>query len=361
MITAGQGQTRIPVSSLWLLLIYASDLLPGLRTDERESLLSGARDADLLDAIADVLATEVERRLRSNLTLAYQPRAAEMTRVRGSIDHLRTSANRLTDRGRIACRFDELTVDTPRNQFICSALRWAGRVVQSKELASRCTIAAFRMQRLGVSDRRPARTEISRDRVGHHDRSDQRVIDAAALVLDMAVPAHIPGRRSVPVLARHHGRLRILFEKAINGYFRYSLDHTAWTVSRPQLDWGALGDPAALDLLPRLETDTVLDNRAGRRIIIETKFTNALKVNRFGTKKIRSEYLYQVYAYVMTQARSRQSADETTEGVLLFALTEGQDPVDVEFTIKPHRVRVMSVDLAGTPSEIRAQWQRCLH
>lgn len=361
MITAGQGQTRIPVRSLWLLLVYASNLLPSLRTDERESLLSGSRDADLVDAIADVLVTEVERRLRNNLTPAYRTRSADMTRVRGSIDHLRTSANRLMDRGRIACRFDELTVDTPRNQFICTALRWSGRVVRSQELAARCTAAAFRMQRLGVTDRSPTRIEISKDRLGHHDRADQRVIDAATLVLEMAVPAHLAGGRSVPVLTRDHGRLRALFEKAVNGYFAHSLDRAEWNVSRPHLSWGATGDPAALDLLPRLETDTVLDNRTThRRIIIETKFTNALKVNRFGLVKIRPEYMFQLYAYVTSQARRRQSAG-TTEGVLLFALTEGQRPVNVEFTIESHRVRVMSVDLAGTPSDIRTQWQRCLN
>lgn len=361
MITAGQGQTRIPVRSLWLLLVYASNLLPSLRTDERESLLSGSRDADLVDAIADVLVTEVERRLRNNLTPAYRTRSADMTRVRGSIDHLRTSANRLMDRGRIACRFDELTVDTPRNQFICTALRWSGRVARSQELAARCTAAAFRMQRLGVTDRAPTRIEISKDLLGQHDRADQRVVDAATLVLEMAVPAHLAGGRSVPVLTRDHGQLRRLFEKAVNGYFAHSLDRADWNVSRPHLSWGAAGDAAALDLIPRLETDTVLDNQvAGRRIIIETKFTNALG-NHFGAMKIRPTYMFQLYAYVSVQARLRQSPGETTEGVLLFALTEGQQSVDVEFTIETHRIRVMSVDLAGTPSEIRTQWQRCLY
>ncbi|MBF6212181.1 hypothetical protein IU487_14180 [Nocardia puris] len=360
MITVGQGQTRIRVRSLWLLLAYSSDLLDGLRTDERESLLSGARDADLIDAITDVLVTEVERRLRTNLTPSYRRRTEDLARVRGSVDHLRTNTNQLMDRGRIACRFDELTVDTPRNQFICSALRWSSRTVRSQELRARCTTAAFHMQRLGVSDRTPTRTEISKDRLGHRDKADQRVIHAATLVVDMAVPAHITGGSSVPVLARDHGRLRTLFEKAVNGYFRYSLDPTAWSVTQPHLDWGALGALEALDLLPRLETDTVLDNRAGRRIIIETKFTNALGVNRFGALKLRPGYIYQLYAYVMSQSRARKSATETTEGVLLFALTEGQDPVDIEVVIDSHRFRALSVDLTASPSEIRSQWQRCL-
>ncbi|WP_241665976.1 5-methylcytosine restriction system specificity protein McrC [Prescottella subtropica] len=348
--------------SLWLLLVYASNLLPVLRTDERELVLSGSRDADLVDVIAEVLVTEVERRLRNNLTPDYRSRAAELTRVRGSIDHLRTNTNRLMDRGRIACRFDELTIDTPRNQLVCTALRWSGRVVQSKSLAARCTAAAFRMQRLGVSDRAPTRTEISKDRLGHHDQADRRVIDAATLVLDMAVPTHRSGGRSIPVLAQDEKRLRTLFEKAVNGYFTHSLDRTAWTVSRPHLDWGASGDSAALDLLPRLETDTVLDERAtGRRIIVETKFTNALKANRFGTTKIRPNYLFQLYAYVTSQARRRPAGSGPVEGVLLFALTEGQEPVDVEYTIEDHRFRVLSVDLAGSPAAVRAQWDRCRH
>jgi 5-methylcytosine-specific restriction enzyme subunit McrC len=90
MIVLGEGTTRIPVGSLWFLLIYASDLLAQLRISERQALLAGKRDNDLIDAIAELLVTEVEHRLRRQLSVQYRPRRADLTRVRDRIDHLRT-------------------------------------------------------------------------------------------------------------------------------------------------------------------------------------------------------------------------------------------------------------------------------
>lgn len=362
MITVGQGKTQIPVRSLWLLLIYASDMLRALRTDEREALLAGSRDADLLDAIAEVLVGEVERRLRHNLTLSYRTRADDLTRVRGRIDHLRTSSARLMDRGQVACRFDELTADTVRNQYVCRSLRSASRTVASRSLGSRCRTAAFRMERLGVSDRAPTRSEMSRDRLSHHDAADRRMVDSAKLIQDMALPVHSAGDRILPVIADDDNRLRKLFENAVHGFFSYSLDSKAWSVSSPTLKWRAAGDPDSLALLQRMETDSVLEHRAtGRRIIVESKFTNAVHLNRSNTLKVNRDYMFQLYAYLMSQSGAGELVADNAEGVLLFALTDGQTPVESEVEIQLHRLRVISVDLSGSPAEIRDQWRRCVH
>lgn len=359
MITVGQGKTRIPVRSLWLLLIYASDMLEVLRTEEREALLAGARDADLADAVAEVLVVEVERRLRRNLTVEYRTRTGDLTRVRGRIDFLRTSSAQLMDRGQVACRFDELTADTVRNQFVCRALRWASGTVQSTPLATRCRTAAFRMERLGVSDRAPTRSEMSQDRLSHHDAADRRMLDAAKLIHEMALPVHATGNRVLPTLEHDDRLLRDLFENAVRGFFTHSLDRTEWKVSRSTLAWKAAGDATSLALLPQLKTDTVLDHKSSvRRIVVETKFTNALTV-RYGSSKIKSGFLFQLYAYLMSQTGAGDPAADSAEGVLLFALTEGQTPVESEVMIQSHRIRMLSVDLSGTPPEIREQWLRC--
>lgn len=360
MITVGQGNTRIPVRSLWLLLIYASDMLKDLRADEREALLAGSRDLDLADAIAEVLVGEVERRLRQNLTMTYRTRADDLTRVRGRIDHLRTSTARLMERGQVACRFEELTADTVRNQYVCRVLRAASQVVQSKPLGSRCRTAAFRMERLGVTDRAPTRSEMSRDRLSHHDAADRRMLDAAKLIHDMALPVHAVGSRLLPVLEQNDRLLRDLFEDAVRGFFAHSLAGDEWSVSRSNFSWKATGDPASVALLPLLKTDTVLNQKStGRKIVVETKFANALTVHYTSTK-IKSGYMFQLYAYLMSQSGAGDPAADRAEGVLLFALTQGQTPVESEVEIQSHRVRVLSVDLSGSPAEIRKQWMRCV-
>lgn len=357
MLTLGQGATRIPVRSLWLLLIYASDLLSQMRSEERERILAGDRDNDLIDAVAEVLVIEVERRLRRELTVHYRQREADLTRVRGRIDHLRTATHQLFEQGRIACRFDELSIDSPRNRFIADTLLYASAATGAG-LAHRCRTAAFRMHRLGVTARGPSRAELSKDRVGHHDSADQRMLDAAHLLRAMAVPVHLSGSVNLPVLIDDDRVHRALFEAAVRGFFRHTLAPAGWDVRARQLRWTDKDDNASA-FMPIMKTDVTLENPAiQRRIVVEVKFTDAL-VDNSGKTTIATGYLYQLYAYLASQSGHGIPLCDNAEGVLLFVKTTNRELFDEEVTISGHRIRFLSVDLSGTPAEIRRRWLEC--
>ncbi|WP_280409561.1 5-methylcytosine restriction system specificity protein McrC [Nocardia brasiliensis] len=348
MLIVGEKKTRIPVRSLWFLLIYESGLLDQLSAGQREAVLGGDRDDHLHDVIVEIFAGDVESRLRGQITPQYRARAADLTRVRGRIDHLRTQGRRLLDRGTVACRFTELIVDTPRNRYIAAILRKSAPLVQSEELAHRCTAAAFALSRLGVGTRAPTRAELSRDRVGAHDRADQHLLSLARLVEDMALPVHEPGHVHLPEIdTGAHRRLRTLFEKATRNYYRRHLNRADWTVTAPKLRWDHHSSDAGAALLPEMRTDTVLAHRKShRRIIIETKFTDGL-TEHFGKTRVKSEYLYQLYAYLMSQPQP------DAEGVLLFVTTAGRTPIAESVTIQGHRIRFISLDLAQPLAGIR--------
>ncbi|HTX94335.1 MAG TPA: hypothetical protein VME67_05545 [Mycobacterium sp.] len=361
MIVVGEGKTNIPIRSLWLLLIYASDMLRQLRTAERQAILAGSHDTELVDPIAEVLVGEVEKRLRQQLSFHFRRRSADLSRVRGRVNHLRTARNRLMEQGRVACIFDELSVDSPRNRFIAAALLAAHHHVRSDQLRHQCASTAFQMHRLGVNPRPPSRSELSTDRLSTHDAADRRMLDAAHLLHDMGIPTHQAGQRIMPRLASDERLYRDLFQKAIRNYFTYTLDQHRWTVASTQLRFQHhSGDPGA-KLLPVMQTDTVLHDRlTDRRIVIETKFADALSDSRFGNVTIKSGYLYQLYAYVMSQSNIGQDISDRTEGVLLFVKVDSREPVDTVVNIQGHRIRFLSVDLTGEPERIRECWRRCI-
>ena len=100
-------------------MLYASRLyqeLPSrLRYDAEEN------PDDIPDLVAEILTHAVERRIRRNLTHEFQLSRADLTRVRGRIDALRTERRSLLRQGKIACSFEELTTDTPRNRLVKAA------------------------------------------------------------------------------------------------------------------------------------------------------------------------------------------------------------------------------------------------
>ncbi|MBM4603511.1 5-methylcytosine-specific restriction endonuclease system specificity protein McrC, partial [Rhodococcus hoagii] len=139
--------------------LYASSLY---RADEALRR-SGVEDnpEDLCDIVAEILADAVETRLQRTLGHAYRPRHAQLTRVRGQIDVLETETRQLLSRGRVACRFTELSVDNPRNRLLRTALAVAAGRVRREPLAARCRRLADTSSRPGsrpgpsVGARRP--------------------------------------------------------------------------------------------------------------------------------------------------------------------------------------------------------------
>ena len=102
---------KIPVRNLWLLMFYASDIYREL---DVANIAVEENPDDIPDLIAEMLCRRVEHRIQRNLSYSYQSRDAVLSRVRGRIDLIGTERGRLLERGKVACCFDELTIDTPR-------------------------------------------------------------------------------------------------------------------------------------------------------------------------------------------------------------------------------------------------------
>lgn len=105
---------QIPVRNLWLLMLYASDLFRQLAPEKRDI---ETNPDDIPDLVAEILAREVDRRLKRNLSYGYQTREAVLVFRAGSFNS-HTERHQLLERGKVACSFDELTVDTTRNRFV---------------------------------------------------------------------------------------------------------------------------------------------------------------------------------------------------------------------------------------------------
>ena len=344
---------RIPVRNIWLLMLYASDLL---QTSER-ALVDAERNPDeIADLVARLLAQAVAERQRRQLSLGYRSRSADLSRVRGRIDVLRTERRQLLARGAVACRFVELSVDTPRNRFVRGALEAVARLVSDPDLRHRCRRLGADMQALGVSGAMPSRSELSADRIGRHDAADREMLAAAKLAMDLVLPTERAGPRPLPMPDQEEQWARRLFERAVGGFYRAVLPSERWDTrtGRPfdwPLDWCTDG---ARDILPGMRTDVVLDDlRAGRRIVIDTKFTEIVTPGWRREATLRSGYLYQIYAYLRSQSGRGDPLADSAEGLLLHPAIG--ETVDEAITIQGHGIRFATVDLTAETEAIRRQ------
>lgn len=347
---------RIPVRNLWLLMLYASDLF---RSGGSGKVGLEESPDDLPDLVAEILAQAVEQRQRRRLSLGYRPRDAVLTRVRGRIDMLKTERHQLLNHGLVACRFDELTVDTPRNRFVRAALEAVSRIVSRQDIGHRCRALANSMKTMGVSGEPPPRAQISMDRFGRNDADDRQMVAAAKLAFDLTLPTEAMGTNVLALPNREEWWVRKLFEQAVGGFYDVVLSPQGWRVQRGRtLNWQIDEKTAGIDaILPTMKTDIVLDHAvSGRRIVIDTKFTSIVTSGWHREETLRSGYLYQIYAYLRSQIGRRDALADNASGLLLHPAVS--QAVDETVIIQGQDIRFATVDLAASSVEIRAQLLR---
>ena len=343
----------IPVRNIWWLMLFASDLKSSVNTAK-----FGSEDLpeEIPDLVAEILAKAVEVRQRRQLTTSFLPREAVLSRVRGRIDHLITSRRQLLAKGQVACRFEELSIDSPRNRYVRAALDIVARLVTKPQLAHRCRGLAHGLRRQGVVGEAPGRSQISCERFGRHDQPDQIMLSAARLAMDLALPKEVAGPNALLDPKRCEHWLRTLFEKAIGGFYRLSLDPSQWLVSTSKTMKWPLEDATAgiSQVFPSMRTDIVLDRRHHpQRLVIDTKFTSLFTPGWYREQSLKTGHVYQLYAYLRSQEGHGDSWADQADGLLLHPAISAQ--VDESVRIQGHRMRFATVDLTASHKEIRDQ------
>ncbi len=348
----------IPVRNLWLLMLYASDLFRDL--DSAKISVEDNPD-DIPDLVAEILSRQVERRLKRNLSFGYQSREKVLGRVRGRINLFYTERHQLLYRGKVACRFDELTVDTARNRYVRAALEEISKIVHRKALAHRCRSLAASLRRMGVTGEAPGRSEVSVDRFGRHDTDDQRMVSAAQLAFNLALPTEMAGSKHLSLPEREITWIRKLYEKGIAGFYDIVLSKQGWRINAGKtLGWPIARKTSGIDkIFPTMRTDIVLDHsNAGRRIVIDTKFTSVVTRGWYREETVQSGYIYQIYAYLRSQEGNGDPLAENASGLLLHPSVGGM--VNESVVIQGHEIRFATVDLGADAKEIRSQLLRVL-
>ena len=332
-------------------MLYASDLG---KDAQPSNLASEDLPEEIPDLVAEILVKAVEQRQRRQLSTGFLRKEAVVSRVRGRIDHLKTSRRQLLARGQVACRFEELSIDTPRNRYVRAALDKVSRLVHKSELAKRCSGLCHGLRLQGVVGEPPTRQQISNERFGRHDQADQAMLAAARLAMDLALPTEEAGPNALIDPQRCEHWLRRLFEKAIGGFYRLHLDEAQWLVHTGMtLRWPIEeATSGAEHVFPSMRTDIVIDRRnLPQRLVIDTKFTGVLGRGWYRDQTLKSGYIYQLYAYLRSQVERGDPWADIASGLLLHPAINGC--FDESVVIQGHKMQFATVNLAGSHEEIK--------
>jgi 5-methylcytosine-specific restriction enzyme subunit McrC len=338
---------KIPISNIWLLLLYASDCYKTLGQKQRAELENNPEQ--LMELAARLYCQAADKRLMYYLATDYQPTIKAVNRVRGKIDILTTQRKQLLAKGKIQCKYDDLTLDTPKNRYIHAAAHFLVKKLNDDQLIKKCRKIIHQFTALNIGQTTNYRYEI--ERFSHKDNT---LLSLANLIFSLSIPTELDGLHTIDQPHKTDHWLRKLFEKAIIGFYRVNLDPHQWIIhAGKKLNWQYTNATENIKrYLPTMKTDLIIENRSqNQRLVIDTKCTSILKKSRFRPNSFSSHHLYQLYAYLRSQEKQSDSLSISASGMLLYP-TVGVT-INESMLIQGHKLAFCTIDLTQDNTKIK--------
>lgn len=342
---SGQALTAtaggIPIRNIWHMLLYAWD-----QPDRIGAWRGDVERAPTLDALlATILANLIEQRLRIGLGRDYATHVDAIPGIRGRVLFGETVRRMSLPHGKTVCRYQVFTPDVPKNQIVRTTL---ATLVDVGQFGATPVGASLRGRLRRVVRQMDAATlvpvhsaDVAREQLRRHDRDYMLMLAICRLIYSGSMPTETTGTEHSPSINREVFRLHTVFEKFVARFFEQKLSE--WrTQIQPPWKWPTT---LASPLMPAMRPDIVLEHRTTRQlIVVDTKFTpHALTLGQWGNLTLASDHLYQMYAYLRSQA-DRSSHFAAATGVLLYPTAKYTLRERIE--IQGHGIRWETVDLA---------------
>jgi 5-methylcytosine-specific restriction enzyme subunit McrC len=336
------GEFKIPIANIYYLFCYAWN-----RFEEAEQLAVGAEQCpDLPNLLAKVLLSGARALLHRGLDRGYQLIQEDIATVRGRIDLNGTIQLKAKHAPRLSCAFDELSHDVPHNQIIKASMV---RLARSPSLDDTLAHELRQMARHfgDVADIRFTALDFARVRLHRNNAYYDLMLKVCRLAYDLMLPDPSGQGFQFQSVLRDERKMAAVFEEFVRNFYR--TEQREFRVKPLQLEWDAIPLTASsVGRLPTMRTDIYLEANH-RRIIIDTKYYAEALQSHHGSASFHSGNLYQLFAYLKNDA-ARVPDLPFAEGMLLYPKTG--EPLDGQFQIQGHKVRIVTVDLSRPWREI---------
>lgn len=334
-------KTGIPIQNLWYMLLYVWNV-----SRMKNRWHSEVEKAPTIDALfANILAMQIQQRLRIGLGRAYRQKSDEVYGIRCRIDFNETLKRMSFSHGRTFCQHQVFHGNVPKNQIIRSTLT---RLIQKGDFGIDSILAQnlrkkFRklvQEMEGIDCIELKTADIRREQLKQQDADYGLMLSLCYLIILRQMPREDRGDYFLHKLDRDTLILHDIFEKFVAAFYKRHLKN--WQVwSQQSIKWPT---PDNIKYLPIMKPDLTMQHRQSKRLIIlDTKFTkNSIVSGQWGKDTFNSSHLYQLYAYLKSQEH-RSEYHKSAAGILLYPAVKQKLQEKAE--IQGHEIHWMTVDL----------------
>lgn len=334
----------IPIRNVYYLFSYAWDQIGrGGPVDVGVEEL-----ARMEDLFGHLLASALGQVVRQGLYREYREEREELRGVRGRLAIGEMVKRGLGRDGRAICDLDDLAVDVLHNRIVKSTVSSLA-AVPSLDSSIRARLHQLRARMVGVRDVVVRASDFRRAHVHRHNGAYRFLMSICRLIYDSIQANQELGTVSFLDWRTDEVWMWQLFQSFVTKFLQR--EQCVFEVSPLRVDWvDVVGSKEDLELLPAMWTDAVLRS-PGRTVVVDTKYYQQALAGKGETDKVRSEHLYQLFAYLQNWPAC--AGGVKAEGMLLYPRAE--TTLRLDYVLKGHRVQVVTLNLAADWKDIHEE------
>ncbi|KAA9022937.1 5-methylcytosine-specific restriction endonuclease system specificity protein McrC [Niallia endozanthoxylica] len=333
--------SKIPVKNIYYMLCYAW----GHLTEKDMTSVAQEDEKDIHHLLTRILVVKIRSLIKRGFYREYRANQEEMSLLRGKVLFSQSVHSFSFKRGKMQCEYEELNLNILHNQIIKTTLHSLLRV-QNLDQRLLNEVQQLHHYFAGI-DIIPLYSKVFSNITLHRSNQHYRfVLDICQFLYESLLIHEDGDERSFSDFERDAKRMPRLFEEFVRNFYKAELPD--YRVKRDRFHWDAVGDN--LNYLPSMETDISLENQS-EKWIIDTKFYQDTVKGHWGSEKLISGNLYQLYSY-LSNYKDKSFPKKELKGMLLYPLVGHS--LDLSYEIKGYPIKVCTVDL-------NQNWQQIHH
>lgn len=335
----------IPIQNIYYMLSYAFQIL----TEQGYKNIATVKFENTAELMAAILAKGISLQIKRGLGKEYIQKTEALSSLRGRIDIAGSVKTQTMLKKQLICGYDDFSVNTTMNRIIRSTVDLLLRSDISKERKKELKKLIVYFGDVEPIDFHTVNWNI---RYNRNNQTYHMLISVCWMVVTGLLHTNSEGSTRLMDFLDEQRMCR-LYEKFILEYYRREFPQI--TANAAQIPW-QLDDGIGM-MLPVMQSDIMLTYKE-KILIIDAKYYSHTTQTQYGTKKLHSGNLYQIFTYVKNKEYELADCPHEVSGMLLYAKTDEEIIPNNQYLMSGNKISVRTLDLDCDFTEIAAQLNR---
>lgn len=332
----------IPIQNVYYMLSYAFQTL----NEQGFKSVATEHFHNMTELCAAILIKGVSSQLKRGLTREYIGRTEALSSLRGRIEMSESIQTGSVFKKQLICSFDDFSVNSYMNRILKTtmSLLLHSDISKTRKKELRKILVFF-------VDVDPLEIHLIdwKLQYARNNQSYRMLISICYLVVKGLLQTNSDGTTRLMDFLDEQRMCR-LYEKFILEYYRKEFPQIS--VSSSQIPW-ALDDETSA-MLPIMQSDVML-TYGDKILILDAKYYSHATQTHYDARTLHSNNLYQIFAYVKNKHSELVGTSRVVSGMLLYAQTDDEAPLDQTYRMSGNKICVKTLDLNCEFSKIAEQ------